>query len=235
MLHSARALSRYEVHATDGKVGRATDAYFDDATREIRYLVVETGRWLPGKKLLISKRWLGIPDKDARRFPINMTRAAARERTASTNELPVSWKMEELLKVRFGGLDSRGGSPASSVLGSVTRQAATLADAESGAVPIVGQGADNPDLRSLREVMGYRIEALDGPLGIAYDFLIDDEDWVVLWLVVDTKSWKPGREVLVPPEWIETVSWSESRIHVRVSRQKVKTSQRVDRASHAGL
>ena len=80
--------------------------------------------------------------------------------------------------------------------------------------------------------MGYQIEAVDGPLGVAHDFLIDDEGWVVRWMVVDTKSWKPGREVLVPPEWVETVSWSEKRIHVRVSRQKVKTSQRVDRASH---
>jgi hypothetical protein len=230
MLHSARALSRYEAHATDGKLGRAVDAYFDNVTREIRYLVVETSRWLPGKKLLISNRWLGLPDKDSKRFPINMTRAAAEERTASTNELPVSWKMEELLKVRFGGLDSRGGPPVGTVLGSVIRQGASQVEVETAAV----QSADNPDLRSLREIMGYQIEAMDGPLGVAYDFLIDDDGWVVRWLVVDTKSWKPGREVLVPPEWIETVSWSEHRIHVRVSRQKVKTSQRVDRASHSG-
>ena len=228
MLHSARALSRYEAYATDGKLGRATDAYIDETTYEIRYLVVETSRWLPGKKLLVSNRWLGIPDKDAQRFPINMTRSAAEERTASTDDLPVSWKMEELLKVRFGGLDSRGGSPSSAVVGSVTRQAATQAKFETGAV----QAADNPNLRSLREIMGYQIEAVDGPLGVAHDFLIDDEGWVVRWMVVDTKSWKPGREVLVPPEWVETVSWSEKRIHVRVSRQKVKTSQRVDRASH---
>ena len=77
------------------------------------------------------------------------------------------------------------------------------------------------------------IEALDGPLGVAEDFLIDDEDWAIRYLVVDTKSWKPGREVLVPPEWVEAVSWGEHRIHVKINRQKVKTSQRIDRASHA--
>ncbi len=228
MLHSARALSRYEAHATDGKLGRAIDAYVDEKSYEIRYLVVETGRWLPGEKLLISSRWLGLPDRDTLRFPIEMTREEAKARKTTVEELPVSWKMEELLKARYGGLDTRGGPPVSSVLGSARQQALTQAEAESGAL----QDIDNPHLRSLREVMGYRVEALDGPLGVAHDFLIDDDGWVVRWLIVDTKSWKPGREVLIPPEWIETMSWGEGRIHVRLSRQKAKTSQRVDRASH---
>ena len=222
MLHSARALSQYEVHATDGKLGRATDAYYDDVTHDIRYLVVETGRWLPEKNLLISQRTLGIPDKDARHIPVTLTRAEASERQAQVEELPVSWKLEELLRVRYGGLDSRGGAPAG-VLHATASPQAMAGVAE----------ADETHLRSLREVMGYGIEALDGPLGVAEDFLIDDEDWAIHYVLVDTKSWKPGREVLIPPEWIETVSWAEHRIHVKISRQKVKTSQRMDRGSFA--
>ena len=61
---------------------------------------------------------------------------------------------------------------------------------------------------------------------------IDGETWSVVYVVVDTKSWKPGRQVLAPPTWIEAVSWSERRIHFRVSRQKIKTSQRIARGMH---
>jgi len=224
MLHSAKVLQKYEVHATDGKLGLAVDAYVDNESRQVRCLVVETGRWLPGKKLLISQRCLGIPDRDTLRWPIEITREEAEQRQAVVDELPASWKLEELLKARYGGLDTRGGAPASAKHGSVSGQALAraISDEEAGM-----------NVLSLSEIMGYQIEALDGPLGIAEDFLIDDEDWSVRYMVVDTKSWKPGREVLVPPEWVETVSWAERRVHVKISRQKVKTSQRVDRASHS--
>jgi hypothetical protein len=224
MLHSTRALRKYEVHATDGKLGVAVDAYFDNDNRQLQYLVVETGRWLPGKKLLIGQRFLGLPDRDKRQWPINMTREEAERRQAAVEELPTSWELEELLKARYGGLDNRGGAPLGAMHGSASRQAIDRA---------VESRVDQVDLRSLAEVVGYHIEALDGPLGVAEDFLIDDEDWGIRYMVVDTKSWKPGREVLVPPEWVETVSWGERKIHVKISRQKVKTSQRVDRASHA--
>ena len=87
-------------------------------------------------------------------------------------------------------------------------------------------------LRSLKEIIGYQIEAVDGPLGVAEDFLIEDALWVIRYVVVDTKSWKPGRQVLAPPLWVEQVSWSERRIHLRVSRHKLKTSQRAAPGTH---
>lgn len=201
------------------------DAYFDDNACALQYIVVETGRWLPGKKLLLSCRCLGIPDRDNYQWPIILTLEEAEQRQATLAELPASWKLEELLKARYGGIDTRGGAPAGAMHGSVSQQ--VLAETVCG-------DPGEPKLRSMREILGYRIEAVDGALGEAEDFLIDDEGWAIRYMVVDTKTWKPGREVLIPPEWIEDVSWGARRIHVKISRQKVKTSQRVDRASHVG-
>lgn len=231
MLHNARTLSGYEVHGSDGKIGRAVDAYFDDTTHEIRCLVVETGRWLPDKKLLIPAGALGVPNITARIFPINMTREEASRCQSTAPELPVSWRLEELLESTYGPLDDdRGGGPPRSVVrGSAFRQAVELAEAAAPAP------APSRKLRSLREVLGYRIEATDGPLGFAKDFLLDDEGWAIRYAVVDTESWKPGREVLAPPEWVETVSWAEKRIHLKVSRAKLKTSQRADPGTHQNL
>ena len=46
-------------------------------------------------------------------------------------------------------------------------------------------------LRSLNEIIGYRIEASDGELGRAKDFSFDDLSWVVRYLVVDTGGFEP--------------------------------------------
>ena len=48
-------------------------------------------------------------------------------------------------------------------------------------------------------VKGYAIEAIDGQLGTVSDFLLDDENWIIRWLVVDTGDWLSGRKVLLPP------------------------------------
>src|ERR1044071_5468601 len=38
------------VDASDGPIGSVHDLYFDEQTWSIRYLVVDTGTWLPGRK-----------------------------------------------------------------------------------------------------------------------------------------------------------------------------------------
>ena len=43
------------------------------------------------------------------------------------------------------------------------------------------------------------------------DFVIDDESWAIRYLIVDTRNWFPGKKVLVSPQWIRRVSWSEAK------------------------
>jgi uncharacterized protein YrrD len=44
----------YKLEATDGEIGKVETFYFDDDTWTIRYMVVKTGGWLSGRKVLIS-------------------------------------------------------------------------------------------------------------------------------------------------------------------------------------
>ena len=60
----------------------------------------------------------------------------------------------------------------------------------------------DPQLRSTGEVIGYSIHANDGDIGHVDDFMIDDNDWIVRYVVI-TRSWWP----LLAPEWIERISW----------------------------
>ena len=54
MLLKARDLHGDAIHAEDGEVGSVDDLYFDDEDWDVRYLVVNTGRWIPGRKYLVS-------------------------------------------------------------------------------------------------------------------------------------------------------------------------------------
>src|SRR5207237_9113887 len=75
MLRSAREFSGYNIRATDGDVGTASDLYFDDASWKIRYVIVNTGEWLAGRKVLVAPEAFGSPQWHERVIPVNLTRA----------------------------------------------------------------------------------------------------------------------------------------------------------------
>ena len=79
---------------------------------------------------------------------------------------------------------------------------------------IPGEKAWDPHLRGTHAVSGYTIHAKDGDLGHVEDFIVDDETWVIRYLIVNTGNWWPGKKILVSPEWIKRVSWSESKVYV---------------------
>jgi hypothetical protein len=57
-LRSTAEVSGYRIHASDGEIGHVEEFIVDDATWSVRYMVVDTRNWLPGKKVLISPEWI---------------------------------------------------------------------------------------------------------------------------------------------------------------------------------
>ena len=62
MLEVGSALKGYAIEASDGRIGTVDDFLFDDRTWKIRWLVVDTGRWLTGRKVLIHPSAIGRAD-----------------------------------------------------------------------------------------------------------------------------------------------------------------------------
>jgi hypothetical protein len=91
-------------------------------------------------------------------------------------------------------------------------------------------------LRSVHEVTGYHLHASDGEIGHVSDFLIEDGDWSLRYLVIDTHNWWTGKKVLISPRSIEAVDWALRAVDIDVDRQTVKDSpayddsQEIDRA-----
>ena len=51
-------MANHEISAKDGVIGHVDDFIIDDKTWAIRYLVVDTGVWWPGKKVLLAPKWV---------------------------------------------------------------------------------------------------------------------------------------------------------------------------------
>jgi len=71
---------------------------------------------------------------------------------------------------------------------------------------------------------GYKLNGRDGERGKVKEFYIDDQLWTIRYLIIDTRNWWPGKKVLVSPQWIERVSWNESKVFVNPSRALIKQS-----------
>ena len=75
---------------------------------------------------------------------------------------------------------------------------------------------------------GYHIDATDGEIGHVRDFIVDDETWAIRYLEVDARNWWSGKKVLVSPQWIDNVSWPDSKVYVNLSRETIKNGPEWD-------
>lgn len=73
-LQSARDVGDCRIAATDGEIGHVVDFVIDEDSWVIRYVQVDTGNWLPGKKVLLSTRLISAIDWSEGSLQISMPR-----------------------------------------------------------------------------------------------------------------------------------------------------------------
>ena len=74
MLCKTGILMGHTIRATDGELGSVEDFYFDDERWTIRYLVIDTSRWLPGRKVLISPISVTATDYNDKKILVSLTK-----------------------------------------------------------------------------------------------------------------------------------------------------------------
>jgi sporulation protein YlmC with PRC-barrel domain len=83
-------------------------------------------------------------------------------------------------------------------------------------------------LRSLKDLERYTVEATDGDVGRIVDFLMDDKQWVVRYLVVETGSFFKQKEVLISPISFRDPDWETRHFNLALTKAKVQGSPDVD-------
>jgi hypothetical protein len=78
-LRSTDQVTGYFIHALDGDLGYVDDFLIDDETWAIRYLIVDTRNWWPGRKVLISPRWVDNVSWEKSKVSVHLSREVIRQ------------------------------------------------------------------------------------------------------------------------------------------------------------
>jgi uncharacterized protein YrrD len=219
MLNKAKTLEGYILKSLDGEIGKVKEFYFDDQYWAIRYLVADTGDWLTGRLVLISPYALVVDEKKEEQYiSIDLTKKQIEDSPSLNSDKPVSQQFEVTYYGYYGWPMYWGGP---NMWGSYPY---IMRDREKWSESTQSKKKWDPHLRSTHEVSGYHIQATDGEIGHVEDFIIDDETWAIRYLIIDTRNWWPGKKVLVSPQWIERVSWDESKVFVNLPSETIKQS-----------
>jgi uncharacterized protein YrrD len=222
MLSNAKTLKGYKLNSLDGEIGKVKEFYFDDRHWTIRYLVADTGNWLTARQVLISPYALVAVSREKQHITIDLTKKQIEDGPSLDSDKPVSRQFEQSYygyygyPMYWGGLYSWGTYPY------IER------DRSQWKASTQGGKAWDAHLRSTHAVSGYQIQAADGEIGHVEDFLIDDETWAIRYLIIGTRNWWPRKKVLVSPQWIERVSWDESKVFVNLPRETIKQAPEYD-------
>lgn len=231
MLFAAAGLIGSAVAASDGAIGAVRDFLIDDRRWTVRWLVVDTGDWLPGRKVLIHPSAVApirLPPRPAlpmlavgerMALPVALTRAQVEASPEAASDEPVTAEMEQRLFDHYGwdpffGASQLGGEPA------VLR-------------PAEGRAGDRPSgdgfrLGGAAALKGFAVHASDGEAGSVDNVFLDDVRWTVRHLVVATRGWLHGRLARVPISAVTGVDWAARRVILGVARERVESGPEWD-------
>ncbi len=227
MLRPIAKLSGYFIEALDGQIGTVSDVLFNDATWKTRWLVLDTGHWLPGRKVLIHPSAVGQVDDEGQTVFVKLSKARIEDSPGIQDHQPVSRQMEAGL-YGYYGWDPLWGSSfyGMGAIASPLSSPPSFGGMGMGETAAIDTGHDDQDahLRSVAEVAGYHVHASDGEIGHVEDLLVEDAAWDVRYLIVDTRTWWAGQHVLVSPFAVREINWGDRQVQLDITREKIKGS-----------
>lgn len=101
-LRSAYAVMGYTILSKDGEMGYVEDLVLEASTSIIRYLVIDTKKWWPGRRVLISPNWVVSIGAEAKKVRIDLTQAEIKASPAWDPSQPIERDYEAALHEHYG-------------------------------------------------------------------------------------------------------------------------------------
>ena len=83
-------------------------------------------------------------------------------------------------------------------------------------------------LQSLKELIGEKLNALDGEIGHVKDFYFDDQTWAVRYVVAETGTWLTSRQVLLSPLAFGTLYQDGRDMLVNITKKQIEDSPAIE-------
>lgn len=238
MLRSIKDIIGYPVEALDGSLGNVKDGLFDDRHWGLRYLVVDTRKWLPGRKVLVSPHHAKSPQTGwhGKQLPVELSKEQIKGSPELEEHAPVSKKYEQeyaryynQYQPYWSGPYAWGMSQEPLFFPPNGEDPQTATDnVQTREHEIQMESIEESHLRSADETMGYTIDAQDDSFGHVEDFILDVERWKIQYLVVDTKNWLPGKKSLIDISWVKSFKWEHKSAIVDLSKEQIKSAPEFD-------
>lgn len=219
MKRSIKDLTGFAIETKDGKKGKVKDFLFDEKQWSIRYIEADFGKLFSPKKVLIPKVFINKTKWEDRAFILELSTPEIDKCPEIDEHLPVSRKYEEKLSKYYQISPYWSGAYLGSTGGyfpprPITVPSKKVEEDEVGTV-----------FRSFKEVEGYHIKALDGTMGHIEDMLVDDEDWQIVYAVLDTSNWLPwSKKVLIAIDWMDKVSYVQQEVEVNLNTKTIENA-----------
>jgi hypothetical protein len=222
MLRKLRNLEGWTIYGSDRQdIGTVDDFYLDDEHWTVRYLVANVGRWGALQETLVPPKAIDQISSNDARIVVGLTRGEVEHLPSADTRRPIARRYDRERSSHFGypTFWPSGESPEAASSPTLAQQA------EAIAARVAPADDEEAHLRSVHELAGYHIHALDGDCGVLEDFFAD-EAWVVRYLAVHTGHWPTGRTVLLSPDKILDVEWEHQQVNVDLTRDDIKESPR---------
>jgi hypothetical protein len=102
MLRSIKEMLDYSILATDGGIGHVSDILLGDSDLKVRYLVIDTGSWLSGRKVLLSTAWLSSVAPDKKALVVNTDKKRIQESPPYDPDVEIPREYETRLHDHYG-------------------------------------------------------------------------------------------------------------------------------------
>lgn len=221
MKRSIKHLLGYTIEVKDGTKGTVKDFLFDETNWIVRYLDADLGFILPGKRVILPKMFWKKPLWDKKHFPVELTKEEVKNSPELDENKPISRIYEEKLNVYYKIKNYWSDMPPYGANVGVTLPPRPVAAPKS----IVKEENVDTSLRSFKEVKGYNVETKDDTLGHIEDFIIDDNDWQIVYAILDTKDWLPwSKKVMIPINHLKEIHYLGKKVIVNLTKETIKNA-----------
>jgi uncharacterized protein YrrD len=234
MILNLKTLYGSKLAALDGEIGHVKDFYFDDKSWVIRYMVVNTGSWLKERMVLLSPQAFGKWDQLKGTLHIKLHRKQIENSPSPSAHVPVS-RQFEVEYYRYYGWPADWSGDAlwgSGIFPMVMHPPSAEMDKDYPR----HHHRDDKHLRSAQAVKGYDIQATDGSIGHVSGFQVNDRSWAIRELVVDAGSWMTCKEIMIPPNKVDRISYEDAKVFVKLTKADIERTAEsgIAKASAAG-
>lgn len=224
MLHYASNIENYNLQATDGELGKVKNWYLDDLNWIIRYAAVDTRKWLPGRKVLISPSAIQTIDADNEEVRVRHDKDTVRDSPPLDETESINNDHEISLNEYYGWAPYWHGTD----LWGQTSQP-MLEEFRGGQTELTTDKIEEISREreyTLRETddikNNFTVFARKEQLGVVDDLLIDEENWKVRYLVIRVENEGEETHHLLSPDWISAADWQNSTLTFDISAEDIR-------------